>query len=138
MADSDLLGEPLLDHRVSTAVNDQNSSRNNNIFTISAKAGYQQHVASPRRRRRRRDGVLYKNTVIKVPKGFKLFPSRHGKWYCYHRRTNTSVDVRNKFEPGFPEFYAECERISVEYELVLVAKPEVKAESPAAKLDPAA
>jgi len=49
-------------------------------------------------------------TRIKV-KGFKIFPDRHGKQRCYHRKTGQPIDL-TKAPLGSPEFFAECARIS--------------------------
>jgi len=49
-------------------------------------------------------------TVVHV-KGFKIFKSRHGKEYCYHRQTGESIDLV-KCPKGSAEFFAECARIT--------------------------
>lgn len=48
-------------------------------------------------------------TYVKV-KGFKIFADRLGKMRCYHRASNTPIDL-SKFPMGSLEFFAECERI---------------------------
>ena len=32
-------------------------------------------------------------TVVRV-KGFQIFRDRYGQWRCYHRKTNTRVDLK--------------------------------------------
>jgi integrase len=49
-------------------------------------------------------------TVVRV-KGFKIFESRHGKKYCYHRKTGERIDL-TKAPVGSAEFLAECARIA--------------------------
>lgn len=49
-------------------------------------------------------------TVIRV-KGFKIFPDRHGKLRCYHRRSRTPIDLKTA-PIGSLEFFAECARVS--------------------------
>jgi Phage integrase family len=44
-------------------------------------------------------------------KGFKIFADRHGKLRCYHRKTQTAVDLETA-PLGSAEFFAECARIS--------------------------
>lgn len=49
-------------------------------------------------------------TFVRV-KGFKIFKDRHGKARCYHRASNTAVDL--KAHPmGSAGFIAECARIT--------------------------
>lgn len=48
-------------------------------------------------------------TVVRV-RGFQIFPDRHGKMRCYHRKTGTPVDLV-KHPLGSAEFFAECTRI---------------------------
>ena len=57
-------------------------------------------------------------TRVRV-KGFQIFPDRHGKMRCYHRKTRTSVDLE-KAPLGSAEFFAECARIA---ELTKIAGP---------------
>jgi hypothetical protein len=49
-------------------------------------------------------------TFVRV-KGFKIFADRLGKFRCYHRATNTPVDIE-KNPIGLAGFIAECERIT--------------------------
>ncbi|GJD52466.1 hypothetical protein OPKNFCMD_5232 [Methylobacterium crusticola] len=49
-------------------------------------------------------------TVVRV-KGFQIFPDRHGRMRCYHRKTRQVVDL-GKAPLGSAEFFAECARIS--------------------------
>lgn len=49
-------------------------------------------------------------TVVRV-KGFKIFPDRHGRWRCYHRKTGEKIDLA-KAPMGSAGFFAECARIT--------------------------
>lgn len=60
-------------------------------------------------------------TYVRV-KGFKIFKDRHQKWRCYHRATNTPVDLK-RAPLGTVEFFAECQRIVALSEKVESAKP---------------
>lgn len=60
-------------------------------------------------------------TVIRV-KGFKVFADRHGKMRCYHRRTNTPVDL-TKAPLGSAAFFSECARITELSKVTAPAKP---------------
>ena len=57
-------------------------------------------------------------TVVRV-KGFKIFKSRHGKEYCYHRETGERIDLE-KYPVGSAGFLAECARITA---MVAAATP---------------
>ena len=60
-------------------------------------------------------------TRIKV-KGFQIFPDRHGKMRCYHRKTRTAVNLKTA-PLGSAEFFAECARISELTKLAGIPKP---------------
>src|SRR5258708_6124608 len=60
-------------------------------------------------------------TIVRV-KGFKIFPDRHGKMRCYHRRTKTPVDLV-KAPLGSAAFFAECARITEISKITAPAKP---------------
>jgi hypothetical protein len=49
-------------------------------------------------------------TVFRM-RGFKIFKSRHGKEYCYHRKTGERIDLTTA-PIGSAEFMAECSRIT--------------------------
>ena len=59
-------------------------------------------------------------TIVRV-KGFKIFPDRHRKMRCYHRRTKTPIDLK-KAPIGSPAFFAECARITELAKVVAPAK----------------
>lgn len=52
-------------------------------------------------------------TVIRV-RGFKIFKDRHGRMRCYHRKTNTAIDL-DKNSIGSAGFMAECSRVTALY-----------------------
>lgn len=60
-------------------------------------------------------------SVIRI-KGFKFYTDRHGHPRCYHRKTNTPVDVKNH-AIGTAEFFAKCQEISAPKKPVRSAKP---------------
>jgi integrase len=57
-------------------------------------------------------------TRVRV-KGFQIFPDRHGKMRCYHRKSRMPVDLEAA-PLGSAEFFAECARIA---ELIKIAGP---------------
>lgn len=60
-------------------------------------------------------------TYVKV-KGFQIFKDRLGNWRCYHRKSNTALDLR-KFPFGSIQFIAECARLMAIGGKEPVAKP---------------
>ena len=60
-------------------------------------------------------------TVVRV-KGFKIFKDRHGKLRCYHRATNTPVNLE-KAPIGSAEFLAACADIAKRHEKPAEPKP---------------
>lgn len=60
-------------------------------------------------------------TVVRV-KGFKIFKDRHGKMRCYHRATNTAVDLE-KAPIGSAAFFAECSKIDKLAKAGIAANP---------------
>jgi len=60
-------------------------------------------------------------TFIRIV-GFKIFPDRHGKMRCYHRKTGEKIDLDN-FPLGSAEFLAECSRIRAVSEALKAIEP---------------
>ncbi|MEM9578821.1 MAG: tyrosine-type recombinase/integrase [Pseudomonadota bacterium] len=60
-------------------------------------------------------------TYVRVV-GFKIFPDRHGKMRCYHRKTGEKVDL-DQFPLGTAEFLSECSRIRAVADAQKVVEP---------------